>query len=104
MKINTAVNVEMKILVRLRSVVFNIYFSSYILLFLYFSSLLFFFFFLHVIDRLQRRGLSYTLRKLHLSPQLGIVDLELEFQDNSKRTFSASPMQVEDCKKEGRIS
>ena len=34
------------------------------------------------------------LRKLHLSPQLGVVELELEFQDGSSRSFLASPVQV----------
>ena len=33
-------------------------------------------------------------RKLHLSPQLGVVELELEFQDGSSRSFLASPVQV----------
>ena len=34
------------------------------------------------------------IRKLHLSPQLGVVELELEFQDGSNRNFLASPVQV----------
>lgn len=34
------------------------------------------------------------IRKLHLSPQLGVVELELEFQDGSIRNFLSSPVQV----------
>ena len=40
------------------------------------------------------RNNTQPVRKLHLSPQLGIVELELDFQDGSKRTFYANPMQV----------
>ena len=42
------------------------------------------------------RNNTPATRKLHLSPQLGIVDLELEFQDGSKRSFTANPMQVKE--------
>ena len=37
--------------------------------------------------------LSFT-RKLHLCSQLGVAELELEFQDGSSRTFMATVMQV----------
>ena len=33
-------------------------------------------------------------RKLNILPQLGVVELDLEFDDGTVRTFSVTPLQV----------
>ena len=33
-------------------------------------------------------------RKLNVLPQLGLVDLDLDFEDGSRRSFSVTPLQV----------